>query len=75
MELIGPLLSLLTEVGKLINSDKSAEVMERITELRKLYDMEISKGSGRDDALIYSIRIELCDLCNLYCAYLKGKTS
>lgn len=75
MEIIGSLLSLLTEVGKIVNFEKQTSVQERIRELRAIYDNEISKGTLRDDALIYSVRIELRDICELYCALLKGQTT
>jgi len=75
MELIGPLLSLLSEVGKLVNFHNSNSVLERIEELKVLYAEEMAKGPGRDDALVYSIRFELCNICSLYSATIKGQTS
>jgi hypothetical protein len=75
MELIGPLLGLLAEIGKIINFENSHSVQERVEELRKAYDLEISKGPARDDALIYSIRVELRDICELYCATIKGSAA
>lgn len=75
MEIVGSLLNLLTEIGKFVNFEKQNSVQNRILELRAIYDNEISKGTLRDDALIYSIRIELRDICELYCAVLKGQTS
>lgn len=75
MELIGPLLSLLAEVGKLVNFHNSNSVLERIEELRNLYEQEMAKGQGRDDALVYSIRHELCNICALYSSTIKGQTT
>lgn len=75
MELIRPLLGLLTEVGKIINFENAQSLSERVETLRKVYDHEISKGPLRDDALIYTIRLELRDICELYCASLKGQAA
>ena len=74
MEILGSLLGLLHEVGKLINFERQKQTQDRIKELRELYDLEVSKGSSRDDALIHSIRIELRDICELYRAELKGQS-
>lgn len=74
MELILPVINLLTEVGKLVNFHNSHAVLDRIAELKTLYEQEISKGTLRDDALVFSIRLELCNICNLYCATVKGQT-
>lgn len=70
MEILGSLFGLLTEVGKLLNFERKTAVQERIQELRSLYDAELSKGNRRDDALIYTIRLELRDICELYRANL-----
>ena len=75
MEIIGPLLNLLIEVGKIINFENQTSVQERIKKLREDYDVEMAKGSLRDDALIYSIRVELRDICELYCAHIERQTA
>lgn len=75
MELIGPLLALLSEVGKMVNFHNSNAVLERIEELKRIYEQELAKGPGRDDALVYSVRLELRHICNLYCSAIKGQTT
>lgn len=75
MELIGPLLALLSEVGKMVNFHNSNAVLERIEELKRIYEQELAKGPGRDDALVYSLRLELRNICNLYCAAIKGQAA
>ena len=75
MELIFPVIGLLTEVGKLVNFHNSNAVLDRIAELRALYEQELAKGVDRDDALVFSIRLELCNICNIYCATIKGQTA
>ena len=75
MELIGPLLDLLIQVGKFVNFHNSNAVLDRVLELRQLYDEEMAKGQDRDDALVYSIRAELRHICNLYCTTLKGQAA
>ncbi len=75
MELISPLLSLLTEIGKIVNFENSVKIQQRIEELTIAYEKEVAKGPNRDDALVYSIRLELRNICILYSANLKGQTS
>jgi hypothetical protein len=75
MELILPVINLLTEVGKLVNFHNSNAVLDRIAELKTLYEEEMAKGTLRDDALVFSIRLELCNICNIYCATVKGQTT
>ena len=72
MEILGSILNLLTELGKIVNFENQTVIQDRIKELRGLYDTEIAKGPDRDDALIYSLRVELRDICELYCATIKG---
>lgn len=71
MELIGPLLDLLVQVGKMVNFHNSNAVRDRVLDLRVMYDQEMAKGESRDDALVYSIRAELRHICQLYCAKLE----
>ncbi len=75
MEMLTPLFGLLLEVGKFINNEKSNELEKRVLRLRNQYAEEMAKGSLRDDALIYSIRRELFDLCDLYSSQLKGQAA
>lgn len=75
MEFITPLIQLTVEALKLWNHEKATEFQDKAYNLLKRYDYEMAKGSLRDDALIYSIRTELCDLCNLYSTQLKGQVS
>jgi hypothetical protein len=75
MEIFTPILNLLIEIGKIVSFENQTAIIERVRRLREDYDREMSKGSSRDDALIYSLRLELCDICELYCAQIKGQTS
>ncbi|NDC57042.1 MAG: hypothetical protein EBZ69_09625 [Alphaproteobacteria bacterium] len=71
MDLIGPLLDLLVQVGKFVNFHNANAVKDRVMNLRVMYDQEMAKGENRDDALVYSIRAELRHICQLYCAHLE----
>jgi hypothetical protein len=73
MDFVGPLINLLVEVGKIVNFENSHALADRVLRLRDEYHAEIAKGSGRDDALIYSIRLELFNISDLYSTNLKGQ--
>ena len=75
MDILGPLLNLLVEVGKIINFENSNSVADRVFRLREEYAKEMAKGAARDDANIYSIRLELFNICDLYSTQLKGQTA
>jgi hypothetical protein len=75
MDFITPLISLTVEALKLWNANKATEFQDKVYNLLKRYDHEISKGPFRDDALVDNIRIELRDLCGLYHTQLKGPSS
>lgn len=72
---LNPIFALLTEVAKYLNTEKSQELQDRVFYLRRQYDEEYQKSSLRDDALIYSIRAELFDLCEVYSAEFARQTA
>lgn len=74
MTLLTPLFGLLLEVTKFVNHEKANELKKRVLKLKDLYAQEMAKSSYRDDALIYSIRRELFDICDIYRAELERST-
>ncbi len=72
---LGPIFNLLTEVAKHINFEQANRYADRLFELQRNYEQELAKGNQRDDALIFSIRSELFDLCNVYSAAIKGQAT
>lgn len=71
----GSVVELLVEVGKYINHSKATELQEKVLDLKRRWDEEISKGDDVDDALLYSIERELWDICEVYRSELKGSTA
>lgn len=72
MDFIAPLINLTIEALRLWNHEKATEFQDKVYNLLKRYDNEVSKGHLRDDALVDCIRIELRDICELYGSQLKG---
>lgn len=72
MEEIGILLSLLTEVAKIVNFKNATKYKDQMMDLERQYAQELAKGDQRDDANVYSIRFELRNLAKIYSAELKG---
>ena len=74
MDIFSSVIVLLTEVGKFINAERRTKYQDKVFDLKGRYDEEMAKGDLRDDALIYSLRRELRDICELYGAELKGSS-
>lgn len=74
MDIFAALIPLLVEVGKFMNAEKRTEYQDKVFNLETRYNEEMAKGSGRDDALIYSLRTELLLYCKLYYSELKGSS-
>lgn len=61
-------------VNKLV-PEESQRIRNKVINLRKDWDEEISKGNNRSDANLDRIERELRDLCSIYSSTLKQATS
>lgn len=57
-------------INKLV-PDEASRIRNRVLNLRKEWDAEISKGSDRNDAKLDHLELELRDICQLYSATIK----
>lgn len=71
----GSVVELLLEIGKYLNHEKATELQEKVLDLQRRWDEEVSKGDSMDDALLYTIERELWDICKVYSSSLKGQAA
>lgn len=73
MNLAIPVIELLIEVGKFVNAKNATALHDRVLDLKRRYNEELSKGDMVDDALLYSLHVELQYIVGIYSATLKGQ--
>ena len=73
MNLAIPVIELLIEVGKFVNAKNATALHDRVLDLKRRYNEEISKGDMVDDALLYSLNVELQYIVGIYSSTLKGQ--
>lgn len=73
MNLAIPVLELLVEVGKFINAKNATALQDRVFDLKKRYNEELSKGDLVDDAMLHTLSLELHDIVSIYSASFKGQ--
>lgn len=61
-------------VNKLV-PEESQRIRNRILNLRKEWDEEVSKGPNRSDSKLDHLELELRDICQLFSATIKSATS
>lgn len=73
MNLAIPVIELLIEVGKFVNAKNATALHDRVLDLKRRYNEELSKGDMVDDALLYSLNVELQYIIGVYSSTLKGQ--
>lgn len=71
MNLAIPVIELLIQVGKFINNENANSLHDRVLELKKRFNEELSKGDMVDDALLYTLSTELQHIVSVYSASLE----
>lgn len=73
MNLAIPVIELLIQVGKFINAKNATALHDRVLDLKRRYNEELSKGDMVDDALLYSLNLELHNVVTIYRSHLEGQ--
>ena len=73
MNLAIPVIELLIQVGKFINAKNETALHDRVLDLKRRYNEELSKGDMVDDAMLFSINMELHNIVTIYSSYLAGQ--
>lgn len=73
MNIAIPVLELLVEVGKFINAKNATALQDRVFDLKKRYNEELSKGDMVDDAMLYTLNLELHNLIAIYRTAIEGQ--
>ena len=73
MNLAIPVIELLIEVGKYLNAKNATALHDRVLDLKRRYNEELAKGDMVDDALLYTLNVELQHIVGVYSATFKGQ--